>query len=180
MPVSGGGFEQAYNAQASVDMDSRLIVGQHVSQNPNDKQEIEPALDELDKLPEELGKVNRMAADNGYFSESNAKKLEQKGIEGYMADARQSHNPTLDERFAPEPEAPEQPNTMTAMGYRMQTKEGKAFYARRKSTVEPAFGIIKEVMGFRHFMLRGFEAVQGEWTLVCAAFNLKRLCALSA
>jgi transposase len=180
MPTSGGGFEQAYNAQASVDMDSRLIIGQHVSQNPNDKQEIAPALDELDKLPEEVGKVQRMATDNGYHSESNAKKVEQKGIEAYMADSRQNHNPTLEERFAPPPEAPEQPNTMEAMRYRMKTEEGKAFYARRKSTVEPVFGVIKEVMGFRRFMLRGLEAVKGEWTLICMAFNLKRLCALSA
>ena len=180
MPTSGGGFEQAYNPQSSVDMDSGLIVGQHVSQNPNDKQEIDPALDELDKLPEELGKVKRMATDNGYHSESNAKKVETRGIEPYMAESRQNHNPTLEERFAPPPKAPEQPNTMEAMRYRMKTEEGNAFYARRKCTVEPVIGVIKEVMGFRRFMLRGFAAVKGEWTLVCMAFNLKRLCALSA
>jgi len=180
MPVSGGSFEQAYNAQSSVDMNSRMIIGQHVSQNPNDKQEIEPALDALDELPEELGKINRMATDSGYTSESNAKKLEAKDIEGYMAGSRQNHNPTLAERCAPAPEAPENPDTMTAMQHRMKTAEGKAFYARRKSTVEPVFGIIKEVMGFRRFMLRGFKAVQGEWLLVCIAFNAKRLCALSA
>lgn len=179
MPVSGGGFEQAFNAQSSVDMNSGMIIAQHVSQNPNDKQEIEPALEALAELPKELGKINRMATDNGYTSENNAKKLEAKGIEGYMAGSRQNHNPTLAERCTPAPEAPENPDTMTAMKYRMQTPEGKAFYARRKSTVEPVFGIIKEVMGFRRFMLRGFKAVQGEWLLVCIAFNMKRLCALN-
>ena len=61
------------------------------------------------------------------------------------------------------------------MEYRLHTPEGKALYAKRKSTVEPVFGIIKHVMGFRHFLLRGLQAVQGEWTLVCIAYNLKRL-----
>ena len=180
MPTAGKGFEQAYNAQASVDMDTILIVGQHVTQNPNDKQEVEPAPDEIDKLPEELGKVGRMAADNGYESEANTEKCAARDIDPYMAGSRQNHNPSIEERFAPDPEAPEDPDVVTAMKHRMQTKEGKEFYARRKTTVEPVFGIIKEVMGFRRFMLRGFEAVKGEWTLVCAAFNLKRLCALSA
>jgi hypothetical protein len=180
MPTSGGGFEQAYNAQASVDMATLLIAEQHVSQQANDKQEVEPALGELGKLPESLGKPKRVAADNGYNSEANAKKFEAAGIEAYMPATRENHNPTLDERFAPPPEAQENPDAVTAMRHRVKTLEGKAFYARRKTTVEPVFGIIKEVMGFRHFMLRGLKAVRGEWTLVCIAFNLKRLCALSA
>ncbi len=66
------------------------------------------------------------------------------------------------------------------MKHRLKTEAGKQFYAQRKSTVEPVFGIIKEVMGFRRFMLRGIDGVTGEWTLVCIAFNLKRLCSLSA
>lgn len=65
------------------------------------------------------------------------------------------------------------------MEIRMKTDAGRRLYAKRKSTVEPVFGIIKEVMGVRHFMLRGLDAVQGEWTLVCMAFNLKRLCVLN-
>ncbi len=90
MPVSGGGFEQAYNAQASVDMDTMLIVGNHVSQNPNDKQEVEPAVEKLNQLPETLGKVNRAALDSGYFSEDNTKRLEEKQIEPYIACGRLS------------------------------------------------------------------------------------------
>ena len=66
MPVSGGGFEQAYNAQASVDMETMLIVGNHVSQQPNDKQEVEPALAQLDQLPESLGQVEKAALDSGF------------------------------------------------------------------------------------------------------------------
>ena len=179
MPTSGGGFEQAYNAQASVDMDTMLIVGNHVSQNPNDKQELEPALEQLNQLPETLGQVNRAALDSGYFSEDNTKRLEQEQIEPYISRGRQTHNLTLSERLAPEPEAPENPDVLTAMQHRLKTEAGQQFYAKRKSTVEPVFGIIKEVMGFRRFLLRGIDAVTGEWTLVCIAFNLKRLCRLS-
>lgn len=179
MPVSGGGFEQAYNAQASVDIDTMLIVGQHVSQNTNDKQEVTPALQELSKLPDELGKIEKAALDSGYFSQDNVQQLEKAGIEPYMPSGRQYHNPTLEERFAKTPEAPENASSVEKMAHRIKTEDGRKFYARRKSTVEPVFGIVKEIMGFRQFMLRGLDAVQGEWTLVCMAFNLKRLCALS-
>jgi transposase len=180
MPTSGGGFEQAYNAQASVDMDTMLIVGNHVSQNPNDKQEVKPALEQLNQLPKRLGNIKRAALDSGYFSEANTQSLEAAQIEPYISNGRQSHNLTLEQRFAPEPEAPENPDALTAMKYRLKTEAGKQFYAKRKSTVEPVFGIIKAVIGFRRFMLRGIDAVTGEWTLVCIAFNLKRLCRLSA
>jgi len=179
MPQAGGGFVQSYNAQASVDGETMLIVAGHVSQKANDKQEVEPALDELAKLPEELGKVERAGLDTGYFSADNVDKLNQQNIEPFIANGRQSHNQRLEERLAGEPEAPENPTPVEAMQYRMKTKQGKEFYAKRKSTVEPVFGIIKEAIGFRHFMLRGIEAVKGEWTLMCLAYNLKRLYALN-
>ena len=177
MPTSGGGFEQAYNAQASVDIDTMLIVGNHISQKPNDKQEVEPALAQLNQLPETLG---LKALDSGFFSEDNAQRLVENEIEAYIACGRQSHNLTLEERLAIAPEPPENPDVVTAMKHRLKTEVGKQFYAKRKSTVEPVFGIIKEVMGFRRFLLRGLNAVTGEWTLVCIAFNLKRLGRLSA
>jgi transposase len=180
MPQAGGGFVQAYNSQASVDGETMLIVGEHVSQKSNDKQEVEPALDELAKLPDELGKVKRAGLDTGYFSADNVDKLEQQNIEPFIASGRQSHNQNLEERLADEPEAPEEATPVEAMQHQMKTKKGKEFYAKRKSTVEPVFGIIKEAMGFRHFMLRGIEAVKGEWTLMCLAYNLKRLCVLNS
>ena len=180
MPVSGGGFEQAYNAQAAVDMDTMLIVVNHVSQNPNDKQEVEPALTELNQLPENLGQVKRAALDSGFFSQDNAQRLAENEIEPYIACGRQSHNLTLEERLAAVPAPLENPDAFAAMKHRLKTEVGKQFYAQRKSTVEPVFGIIKEVMGFRRFLLRGLNAVTGEWNLVCIAFNLKRLCRLSA
>jgi len=179
MPVAGGGFAQAYNAQATVTMGSLLIVGAHVTQHANDKQEIEPALAELAKLPETLGTVERMTADNGYLSEGNVNRLVDARIEPLIAVGRQSHHEALAERLVPVPEAPPNPDAMGAMRHRLKTKEGKAFYAKRKTTSEPVFGIIKEVMGFRRFLLRGLEAVKGEWRLVCLAFNLKRLCVLN-
>ena len=143
MPVSGGGFEQAYNAQATVTMGSLLIVGTHVTQNPNDKQEMEPAVAELAKLPESLGAVERMAADNGYGSAHNVEILVTAGIEPLIAVGRQSHHEALAERLAPVSEAPPNPDAMSAMQHRLKTPEGKALYARRKTTSEPVFGIIK-------------------------------------
>jgi transposase len=178
MPMPGGGFEQAYNAQATVTMGSRLIVGVQVTQNPNDKQEIEPALAEWAKLPETLGAVEQMAADSGYFSQHNVDIVVNAGIEPLIAVGRQRHHAALEERLAPVPDAPPNPDALGAMKHRLKTPEGKAVYARRKTTVEPVFGIIKAVMGFRRFMLRGLAAVKGEWRLACLAYNLKRLCVL--
>ena len=175
MPVSGGGFEQAYNAQAGVDHGSRLIVVNHLSPNPNDQQELQPALDNLSQLPEELGQVNHVLTDNGYCSEVNVKACEQAHITPLLATGRAGHHPTLEERFADPGEAPDTVDPVARMEHRLQTPEGKALYAKRKSTIEPVFGIIKHVMGFRQFLLRGLQAVQGEWNLVCIAYNLKRL-----
>ena len=175
MPVSGGGFEQAYNAQAGVDHGSRLIVVNHASPNPNDKKELQPALDNLSQLPEELGQVNQALMDTGFFSEANVKACEQAGITPLIATGRAGHHPTLEERFADPGEAPDTAEPVVRMEHRLRTPEGKALYAKRKSTIEPVFGIIKHVMGFRQFLLRGLQAVQGEWNLVCIAYNLKRL-----
>lgn len=175
MPVSGGGFEQTYNAQAGVDTASKLIVSAHVTQQPNDKQELVPTLKKLAVLPEELGTVTELIADSGYFSETNVTTCEAEGITPYIALDRQEHNQPLWERFKePEP-LPDGADSVTRMKHRLQTPDGKKVYAQRKITSEPVFGIIKAVMGFRSFLLRGFDAVQGEWDLVCMAFNIKRL-----
>ena len=175
MPVSGGGFMQAYNAQASVDLDTMLIVGVHVTQNTNDKLEIQPALDELNKLPATLGKVIEATADAGYFSATNVGFCEGADIIPYIAAGRESHNQSPADRFSePEPIAKDA-DAVTQMKHRLKTKEGKALYAQRKCTVEPVFGVIKSVMGFRQFLLRGIENVRGEWDLVSIAWNLKRL-----
>jgi transposase len=172
------GFVQSYNAQAGVDADTHLIVEQHLSQQPNDKQEVAPTLERLQQLPEALGEVDNLLADTGYFSEANVITAESNGITPYIPEGRQGHNEPLHERFADDPPAPEQPNAVKAMRHRLKTREGKAIYARRKSTVETVFGIIKQVQGFRQFLLRGLDSVAGEWSLVCIGWNLKRLHAL--
>jgi len=175
---SNEGFKQSYNAQAGVDVDTHLIVEQHISQQPNDKQEVAPALERLQQLPDELGQVDTLLADTGYFSEANVKCCEADSITPYIPQGRQGHNEQLQQRFAADPPEPEQANPVDAMVHRLQTRKGKAVYAQRKSTVETVFGIIKHVQGFRQFLLRGLDTVGGEWSLVCIGWNLKRLHAL--
>jgi hypothetical protein len=175
---SNEGFKQSYNAQAGVDVDTHLIVEQHISQQPNDKQEVAPALERLQQLPDELGQVDTLLADTGYFSEANVKCCEAESITPYIPQGRQGHNEGLQQRFAADPPEPEQANVVDAMAHRLKTQKGKAVYAQRKSTVETVFGIIKHVQGFRQFLLRGLDTVGGEWSLVCIGWNLKRLHAL--
>ena len=179
MKKSGGGFEQAYNAQAGVDTESMMIITSHVSQQTNDKRELEPAVANLAALPEALGTVDTLISDNGFYSETNVGLCEQYKITPYIAFGREQHNQPLLDRFRDPSPVPEDADAVMKMKYRLRTQAGKKLYAKRKSTVEPVFGIIKAVMGFRQFLLRGFESVQGEWDLVCIAWNLKRLHALS-
>jgi transposase len=178
MPVSGGGFEQCYNAQAVVAEGSLLVVAANVVQATNDKQQIEPMLAKINALPEDLGKADVMLGDNGYFSAANVTACLAAGLEPLLAVGRDSHHQSLSERFADTPPAPENPTPVEAMAYRLRTPEGKKLYALRKHTPEPVFGIIKAVLGFRQFLLRGLDNVVGEWTLVTMAWNVKRMFAL--
>jgi len=173
MKTSGGGFDQAYNAQASVEHDSRLIVHQHITQNSNDKQEIKETLQWFTKYPGL--KPPLLLADAGYFSEANIQQCEAKEITPYISFGKEQHNQPLAERFREADPLPQNPTSIEKMKHRLQTPEGKQIYAQRKSTVEPVFGIIKHIMGFRQFMLRGLEKAKGEWNLICIAYNLKRL-----
>jgi transposase len=173
------GFEQAYNAQARVDIATHLIVGHHVTPHTNDKQEIEPALAQLKQLPECLGAIENLLADTGYFSQGNVKAGHDATIKPYLAQQRQSHNQPLEARYQHAPDIDESTlPPLEAMAYRLTTKTGKALYGKRKSTVETVFGIIKHILGFRQFHLRGLESVQSEWNLVCIGWNLKRMHAL--
>ena len=180
MPVPGGGFEQCYNAQAAVAAESMLVVATNVVQAPNDKQQLEPMLDKIARLPEELGEVENLLADNGYFSASNVTACEAAGVEPLIAMGRQPHHPTLAERFAEAPPAPENPTPVEAMAHRLKTPAGKKLYGLRKQLPEPVFGIIKSVLGFRQFLLRGLDKVRGEWSLVTMSWNLKRMFVLCA
>lgn len=167
------GFNQHYNAQVAVDQDSRLIVSPTISNHPNDKQEAIPT---VDAIPAEVGKPQAAALDNGYFSPANIEALQERGIAPYIATGRESHYKSWQERFASQPTPPpEDASPMVKMAFKLKTDIGKLVYGLRKSTVEPIIGIIKEVMGFRQFSLRGSAAITGEWYLVCLAYNLKRL-----
>ena len=179
MPVAGGGFEQCYNAQAVVAAGSLLVVAADVAQAPNDKQQVEPMVDTLSALPADLGRPDRLLADSGYFSSANVEACGDAGIEPLIAMGRQVHYPPLGERLAQAPVPPSDPTPVEAMAHRLTTPDGKKLYALRKQTVEPVFGIIKSVLGFRQFSMRGLDKVRGEWTLVTMAWNLKRMFVIS-
>jgi transposase len=167
------GFEQHYNTQLAVEQDSFLIVANTLSNHPNDYAEMEPT---LDAIPAKLGTPSAAALDNGYFSADNVTACETRGIDPYIATGREPHHRSWKAHFAALPAAPpEDASPMVKMAYKLQTEIGKAIYGLRKCTVEPVIGIIKEILGFRQFSLRGLAAAAGEWCLVCLAFNLKRL-----
>ncbi len=167
------GFDQHYNVQVAVDQASLLIVATALSNHPNDKQEAVPT---LAALSPKVGQPKAAALDNGYFSEATILALEQRGIEPYIATGREPHHHSWHTLFTERPvPPPEEASPKIKMAYKLQTQIGQAIYRLRKCTVEPVIGLIKEVLGFRQFSLRGLAAAGGEWGLVCLAFNLKRL-----
>ena len=178
LPVPGGGFEQAYNAQAAVDTTSMLIVTLGVTQASNDKEQVLPMLEQLAALPASLGQVERLLADTGFYSAKNTEACEARGIDPFIAVKRDKHHPAPQERFTEPAALPANASPTQTMAHKLKTKAGRALYALRKQTVEPVFGIIKSVLGFRQFSLRGLKKVTGEWMLVCLAWNLKRMAVL--
>lgn len=180
---NGQHFEQSYNAQAAVD-EQMLIVGERVSVAPNDKEELVPTVAAISSVVAD--EVKAVLVDSGFYSEAAVRAVEQTpegaptGVKVYAAVEKHSHHKTVadllrqPESTAPGPEA----SAKEVMAHRLKTEVGKALYKLRKQTVEPVFGIIKEVMGFRRFLLRGRAKVQLEWTLVCVSYNLKRMFAL--
>lgn len=167
------GFDQHYNVQVAVEHDSRLIVGHWVCDQPNDQQ---AALPTIDTIPAELGAIQAANLDTGYFSQGNIAGLADRQIEPYIAPGRTPHHRSWRAYFQDQPAPlPQEATLKEQMAYKLQTEIGQAIYRLRKSTVEPVIGIIKEVLGFRQFSLRGLLNVSAEWTLVCLAYNLKRL-----
>jgi transposase len=172
------GFDQHYNVQAAVDQASLLIVASALSNHPNDKREAEPT---LAAISPQVGTPAAAALDNGYFSPTTVQACEQRGIEPYIATGREPHHQSWQTFFDERPEPPTaDASPKVKMAYKLQTEIGQVIYRLRKCTVEPVIGIIKEVLGFRQFSLRGLVAATGEWGLVCLAFNLKRLHTLMA
>ncbi len=166
------GFDQHYNAQTAVDQASLLIVATSLSNHPNDKQEATPT---VDALSPRIGTPDAAALDNGYWSPGNVKALEARGIDAYIATGRELHHLSWETFFAKQPVPPAaDASPKVKMAYKLQTEIGRAIYRLRKMTVEPVIGLIKEVLGFRQFSLRGLSAAAGEWCLVCLAFRLRR------
>ena len=180
MPVAGGGFDQCYNAQAAVATESLLIVATDLTQAANDKRQLKALIDKLKALPTKpVGRVKRVLADSGYASEANVEHCAAAKIEPLIALKRDRHHARWKERFAADPNAPPgSASAMQQMAHRLKTRRGKRLYALRKQTPEPVFGIIKSVMGFRQFLLRGLENARGEWNLVTMSWNIRRMFAL--
>lgn len=171
--ANNSGFDQHYNTQVVVDHDSRLIVGNWLCNHPNDKL---AALPTIDTVPPELDLPLAANLDTGYFSQANIAGFLARGIEPFIATGRSPHHRGWRSYFLDNSDPlPDQATVKEQMAYKLRTDLGQAIYRLRKSTVEPVIGIIKEVLGFRQFSLRGLVAVSGEWTLVCLAYNLKRL-----
>jgi transposase len=163
MKVSSGVFEQAYNAQISVDSDKQIIVATGVTQCAADVRQLIPMLDETMAITEE--KPRTVLADAGYRSEENFLEIEHRQLVGLVPLARESKTPS---------KKPLQPAT-ARMKQRLGSQRGRARYKMRKWIVEPVIGWIKQVLGFRVFSLRGFRKITGEWDLVCLALNLRRM-----
>jgi len=165
------GFVQGYNCQIAVEENFQLIVGQAVTQQGNDKKQLEPMIQTIEEQADQ--KPGEVLADSGYCSEENLKYLARRHIDGYVATERQKHG----EKRLPCKRGP-LPKGATAverMKRKLHTQVGRKIYAMRKAIVEPVFGQIKQVRGFRQFLLRGLEKVQMEWALICLTHNVLKL-----
>jgi transposase len=178
MPAAGGAFEQSYNAQAAVDVSTMLVLATTLTQAANDKQQVAPMVEVLAALPAEIGVVDTVLADNGYFSEANVTTCTKAGMEPLLAAGRESHHLPWQERFTEPAPLADDADAVQRMKHELKTRAGRARYGLRKQTVEPVFGIIKAVMRFRQFLLRGLDAVRGEWSLVTMAWNIRRMAVL--
>jgi transposase len=173
---SGDGFVQGFNAQAAVEPEFLLIVGQSVTEASNDKKQLKPMVELIEQQSGQ--RPEAILADNGYCSEENLAHLEstdqpERKVEGFIATGKQKHG---EHRLpAKRGRLPKNATRVDRMKRKLQTKVGKAVYAARKCVVEPVFGQIKQARGFRQFLLRGKKKVKGEWALVCLTHNILRL-----
>lgn len=163
-------FIQGYNAQAAVDSDYQVVVAAMVTNQAADSPHVELMTEQIE---ENNGRLpNEMSLDAGYYSDANVKYLEDKGVDVYMPPCRLKHREYRDAK--PE-HVNEDSTTRERMKSKVLTDVGREKYGLRKVTVEPVFGQVKRCMGFRQFSMRGQEACQAEWNLVCAAHNLLKL-----
>ena len=165
------GFVQGYNVQVAVEGTLQLIVGEAVTQETNDKQQLAPMIRTITAQAKQS--PTQLLADSGYCSEASLRDLAATPIDGYIATRKMKHG----ERPGPAPRGPlARPATqIDRMARKLRTTQGAVIYATRKSIVEPVLGQIKQGRGFRQFLLRGLEKVCGEWALVCTTHNILKL-----
>ena len=172
MPVSGSKtFIQAYNCQAAVDKEAQVVVASHVTQAPNDKQQLIPLIEGIKaNTGGVLPKV--ISADSGYYSEANCEHIQRKHVDAYIATGKQKHGEAV---LSPRGRIPKSATTKQRMARKLKTVRGRCTYSLRKHIVEPIFGQIKEVRSFDRFSFRGLVPCQQEWDLVCLTHNLLKL-----
>lgn len=177
-------YKQAYNAQAAVDADgSMLILANHVTNSASDAHQLIPAIEGVEALS--LGPVNTILADTGYAHSDSIDQLQEQGKDVYVPPTRGENDGRRRYDYRPPPKESKPPRTLknptlVAMREKLGTDAGRAKYRQRQQTVEPVFGIIKNVLGFERFSLRGEQKVSGEWSLISLAYNVKRLWKLQA
>ena len=175
MKASNKGWDQCGNAQA-VANEHQIILAADVTDQANDKRQAVPMVDQTRENLDAAGveqAIGAAVSDAGYYSEANATALEQRGIDPYLATERLKHN----EEMAPVPRGriPKNLSAKQRMARKLRTKKGREMYAKRKGIIEPIFGQLKQVLGFRQFSLRGLAAMRGEWRLMCTVHNLLKL-----
>lgn len=166
-----GSFVQAYNCQAAVDNKDQIIVAEDVTQQANDKQQAVPMLKQVKENTKQ--NPDQASLDAGYFSEDNVNDIKRMKIEPLIPPDRQEHGKSRPE--APRGPIPKDLSVIDQMRRKLRTKQGREDYSKRKETVEPVFGQIKQGRGFRQFLLRGLQKVKGEWSLICTTHNLLKL-----
>jgi transposase len=175
MKVSNKGWDQCGNAQA-VANEHQIILAADVTAEANDKRQVVPMVDQARENLDAAGVEQAIGAalmDSGYYSETNTAELEQRGIDPYVATERLKHHEKV--ASAPRGRIPADLSAKQRMARKLRTKKGRERYAKRKGMIEPIFGQIKQVLGFRQFSLRGLVSMRGEWRLMCLVHNLLKL-----
>ena len=176
MPVPGGGYDQCYNAQAAVAADSLLVVACDVTQATNDKQQVDPMLEKLTDLPDQLGKIEDLLADTGYFSEANVNACAAAGIVPLIATGRQAHHPSLEERQRASTAGTEKtPYRLRRCAIGCRRRQARSATRCASRWLSRYLASSNRCWGFRQCLLRGLDQVRSEWSLVTMSWNIKRM-----
>jgi transposase len=175
MKASNKGWDQCGNAQA-VTNEQQIILAADVTDQANDARQAVPMVDQTRANLDAAGvkeTIKTALGDAGYYSETNAADLKQRGIDPYLATERLKHHEKV--ASAPRGRIPKGLSAKQRMARKLRTKTGRAMYAKRKGMIEPIFGQLKQVLGFRQFSMRGLASMRGEWRLMATVHNLLKL-----